>query len=397
MINNKTIYHIITTVGQTFHEVTINYHSDYPNSSIMFKEKEEDTFKSLLPTSSILWSTKDVVNADENDSFSTHERYVCSLELKDLKENTKYEYFIKNEHEESNLYSFTTECKNKAKILAFCDFQHPYQAITHNLIKKLKNIAPDSAYLLCSGDLTGAGAIEDEWTWVIDEDNSFNEYICAFAPGDHEYWGETFKAGVPMMKEANPYNHLFNNPKNGCPTSINSSYYFIRDNTLFITLDMGDSNTNFGERLEEEVKWFKEVIKSLKGTYKHLIVIEHKSLYGSTEIDRGVTKYIKPMWINVFDDAGVDLVISGHDHLYSRTYMLKNNKVSNNGTYYLDLGSSGTKRRALDGSTNDELHEKIIDIKNNEFALGAIISIDDNSLSVEVYNQDGILLDKFSK
>lgn len=401
MINNKTIYHIITTNGENFDSVYINWHSDLDNSFVLLKEISESTFKIIQPTNTIYWDTKNIVNANNEDTFYTNTRYVCYLHLTGLSSNTTYEYKIVNNKEESDIYSFHISNNDTLKFLAFCDFQHPGNKVTHKLINKLSEICPETCFMVCSGDLTDTGANELEWTWLLDNNpNPFKNKIFSSSVGDHEFWGKNTGRGIPMMKSPSPFNNLLHNPQNGPTNYLNSTYYFIKHKTLFIFLNMGDSNTVIGDIFEEQISWFYDTVNKLKGKYDFLIVIEHKSLYGSTLIDPGVAKYIKPRWTQVFDDTNVDLVISGHDHLYSRTKQIYQNKVSNNpnlGCYYLDLGSSGNKIRTIDGSTNDELHECIIDINNLNIALGAIIEIKKDSLIINVYDQYGNIKDHFKK
>ena len=120
----------------------------------------------------------------------------------------------------------------------------------------------------------------------------------------------------------------------------------------------------------------------------------HKSLYGDVKQDSAIKK-IAPVFIKVFDQYKVDLVISGHDHEYSRTKPLKNNEVNDNGTIYLDLGSSGDKRRNTGESIIcSSLYDKYIDIKENNYSLGLIGTIENNVLSLEVRNQHYDIVDQ---
>jgi len=399
MINNKTIYHIVTTSGENYNSVYLNWHSDKNNSYVLLKEADDSNFKKMKPTSAIYWDTKNTFNANSEDSFYINTRYVCYLHLTDLSDNTIYEYKIVNDDEESDTYSFKITSDTSLKFLAFSDLQNPGNLVTHNLMNKLSELCPDANLMVCSGDLTGTAANESEWTWLLDNSiNPFKDKIFSSSVGDHEYWGKDVGRGIPMMNIPDTYNHIFRNPQNGPINYLNSSYYFIKSRVLFIFLNMGDSNTIKGPIFEEQILWFNDTINALKEQYDFLIILAHKSLYGSTLIDPGVAKYIKPVWTKVFDNANVDLVISGHDHLYSRTKQLYQDQVSNNsskGCFYLDLGSSGNKRRNLDGTTDDNLHECIIDINGLNIAVGATCEVENDSLIVKIYDQEGILRDHF--
>ena len=113
----------------------------------------------------------------------------------------------------------------------------------------------------------------------------------------------------------------------------------------------------------------------------------HKSLYGDIKQDSNVRKFA-PTFIEVFDKYKVDLVISGHDHEYSRTKPLINSIVNEYGTVYLDLGSSGDKRRSTgDSIKNSLLYDKYIDIFMNNYSLGVIGIINSNKMSLTIRNQ----------
>ena len=140
-------------------------------------------------------------------------------------------------------------------------------------------------------------------------------------------------------------------------------------------------------------------LDKLKGTYQYLIILEHKSLYGSYINDSRVYTTLRPQWDILFDKYHVDLVISGHDHMYARTYKLYNGiraKDDEDGTYYLDLGSSGNKARIPDDALyNDGLHECVLDLKTSCMACGAIINVSKEKMAVIIYNNEGKAVDNF--
>ena len=400
---SKPVYHIVTTSGEnSSHEITINWHSEKSGSYCLLTLESDTLFNNavkIMPTEENLWSTEDTYNATKSDSFATIKRYVCYLELKDLNPRTKYCYKIVLGDYESEVHRFLTAgLTSEWQFLGFCDFQSHYNTMVHTLVNKLYKDFGRPPLVICSGDLVDTGAFEKEWSHLFDDYNTFNDFIFMSAPGDHEYHGDG-TSPVPMMKNADTFNNFLKNPSNGASLSKNTSYYFYYNNVLFVSLDFLDSNTVSNDKINEEVTWFKETIKSLEGTFQYLIVFEHKSIYGSTSIDSSVSKRIKPQWYPVFDECGVDLVLSGHDHEYSRTYKLYNNKISNDetkGTYYLDLGSSGNKRRDLDGTTSsDGLHEEVLDIKNMNISLGALFDVNENRIVVSCIDQNGDTQDFF--
>ena len=197
-----------------------------------------------------------------------------------------------------------------------------------------------------------------------------------------------------MMQRPYSYNKLFNNPDNGCEGYLNSSYYFKYNTTLFVFLDCGDSNVSSSNDIfTKQANWLDNVLSTEKG-YDFIIVCMHKSLYGDPKQDSTVRKFA-PKFTTIFDKHKVDLVISGHDHEYSRTKAINNGEVVLTGTVYLDLGNSGAKTRATgDEIKTSNLYAKYIDIKEKNYALGIVGKVEDDKLIIEVRTQAYTLVDE---
>ena len=398
--------HLITTnPGENASsEININYHAYKSGSYIEYTLASDTSYanKVVITPTEKLWSIQGQENADPSNTFYTTPRYVCSASLTNLQPATKYMYHVVCEAEVSNNYYFTTAgLTNTWNFLAFADFQYGKNKVTHPLIKRMQEIGKYPPLVVCSGDMTDVSGDEEEWTWFLDNE-VMEDFIYATAPGDHEYWAQHITS-TKLFSTPYTYNAIFNNPKNGAELSKNSNFYFYYNNVLFVMLDMDDSDTVTSDRMKGEISWFKSTLDSLAGTYQYLVVLGHKSIYGSYENDSRVNTTIRPQWFPVFDTYNVDLVISGHDHMYCRTYKLHNGRATSNqgeerliGTYYLDLGSSGDKTRVPDAKlSTDGLHECVLDLKGSNYSCGANIEVDDKKMQVTIYNQYGSVVDSF--
>ena len=399
-------FHLITTNPGEDASTTIgiNYHTDTAGSHIEYTlttDKDFSQATSVTPSEK-LWSIKGETNADTSDTFYTHERYVCSATLTNLTPCTKYKYRLVNGDDISNTYFFTTAGNtNDWSFVALADCQYGKNKVSHNMIRTMQDIANNPALVVCSGDMADYGGREEEVTWFLDNP-VMQDFIYASAPGDHEYWARDV-SGSKLFTTPVVYNHTFNNPKNGSEDMLNSNFYFYYNNVLFVMIDTDDSDTVQSTRMTKEIAWFKKTIKALEGTYQYLVVLGHKSIYSAYSNDSRVFKTIRPQWYPVFDECGVDLVISGHDHMYSRTYKLYDNEVIDNagenrykGTYYLDLGSSGDKTRELEQAIlEDGLHVQGPDIKKLGWTLAAHVEVSDKTMKVTVYNQYKNVVDTF--
>ena len=158
-------------------------------------------------------------------------------------------------------------------------------------------------------------------------------------------------------------------------------------------LDCGDSNvSSTNEMFSKQAKWLDNVLTTEKD-YQFVVVCMHKSLYGDPKQDSAVRKFA-PVFTTVFDKHKVDLVISGHDHEYSRTKGIINGVVTSGGTTYLDLGNSGSKTRATgDAIKTSDLYEKYIDVKETGYYLGIVGTVENGKLYIEVRNQNYTVVD----
>lgn len=400
---DKEIYHIVTTVCEDASSaVTVNYHCRNCDSYVLYTLASDEAFSQAQKAWPVCqrWSSKGIKNTAPSSTFYTQERYVCHATLCGLEADTAYRFKVVSNGEESDVRTFRTAGqKGSWNFVAFTDFQYRENPETLPLIAMMKELTGEPALMLCSGDQIDVAANEYEWTYLLDND-TFKDFVYAASPGDHAYWASDKTNGhYPQYDQAYTFNRLFHFPQNGAPGSRNTSYYFYYNNILFVSLDMNNSDVASGPRFEEEVKWFTQTLDRLAGTYQYLIVYEHKSIFGSEIVDSVVAKRLRPQWYPVFQQYRVDLVLSGHDHIYSRTFALDGDLPTDDpskGTYYLDMGSSGDKRRPLDKSlTESTRHAKVLDLKKSGQSCACNIEVDATCLKVNVYDQSRQIVDQF--
>ncbi len=135
--------------------------------------------------------------------------------------------------------------------------------------------------------------------------------------------------------------------------------------------------------------WFTEVVEANLDV-DFVIVGMHRSFYGSTYASDSVN--VRNLWLKLFDRYGVDLVLSGHDHVYARSYKMYNNQISNDpirGTTYIIGGSGGPK---FYGAQPNPQYAKIVE----QTACANIITIDQSKISINLVNAAGTSLDTYA-
>lgn len=390
------IYHIVTTVCEDSSTgVTVNYHCNRPDSYVLVAQAEDSTFRKAKKIKPVCrkWSTVGIENTSTESTFYTKERYVCYATLSGLKSDTRYIYKIVAGKTKTDARRFKTSGeKGPWNFVAFTDFQHRENPVTLPLIQTMKEIAGDPSLVVCSGDHVDVAGNEYEWTFLLDNE-VFRDFVYAASPGDHAYWAcDRVNGGYPQYDKPYTFVNLFHFPDNGCQTSPGSSYYFYYNNVLFVALDMNNSDIAAGARFDEEAAWFRETMDRLKGTYQYLVVFMHKSVYGSDFVDEAVAQNIRPQWAPIFQQYQVDLVLSGHDHIFSRTNPMEG------GTFYLDMGSSGDKKRRPDSTMleNKTRYAKVIDLIDEGISCACNIEVDARQMRITIYDQHTQVIDRFT-
>ena len=122
------------------------------------------------------------------------------------------------------------------------------------------------------------------------------------------------------------------------------NYYYLYDNVLFVTLNTGaypggNDEENAGNAsvpsatAENEAEGIVENFRTTMsaatgeyaGQYQWLIVTHHKSTQTVAKhaADSDIENYVDAGFEKVMDEFDVDFVLGGHDHVYSRSYVLK--------------------------------------------------------------------------
>lgn len=103
----------------------------------------------------------------------------------------------------------------------------------------------------------------------------------------------------------------------GSNGKVGGDYWFKHDNALFIMLNTQDTNV-------EEHKQFIEQTVAANKDCKWRIVTLHQDIYGSAEhSNEPEITNLRYQLAPIFEENKVDIVLTGHDHAYSRTQILK--------------------------------------------------------------------------
>ena len=144
------------------------------------------------------------------------------------------------------------------------------------------------------------------------------------------------------------YTYHFNtaNASNlGSNGTVGGDYWFKHDNALFIMLNTQDTNV-------EEHKQFIEQTVAANKDCKWRIVTLHQDIYGSAEhSNEPEITNLRYQLAPIFEDNKVDVVLTGHDHAYSRTQILKGGHKT---TEYTDEEFDPMLKKDMDAGENPD-------------------------------------------
>lgn len=320
-----------------------------------------------------------------------------------LKPDTKYYYRIGDA--QRNWWSDvgvidTADNSDEFTFFHFTDSQggieRQYQ-VWADTVKTAYNMYPDSAFIMHTGDQVDKGTNFKQWNWLYNtaSDNVMKSVLMPTA-GNHE------KSDNAILD----YNMLSNLPSQD--TDSGAYYSFDYNNAHFIVLNTNDLNKD-GTLSEKQLNWLKNDVASSNSEWK--IVSIHKAIYSNgSHFDDDDVKGLRSQLTTLMPQLDIDLVLQGHDHVYMRTDVIKDNaivetqkaniyngsvpytaKVQPDGTIYATDGCSGVKYyQVKDASATDSLFPQAEKTYDSATPMFSAIQIKGDKLFYDSYSvKDG--------
>ena len=333
-----------------------------------------------------------VVTAVGTVSPASKGKAVCKVSVTGLTPDTWYRYYVSNDGKNwSGEYNFKTAKTNYFRFAVTGDPQLTRwtQDRASNLFSADKTTAQgwkDTLAKIAAANVAFIAGVGDQVN-AIPKGNEA-EYRKFFAPaelkaipfspaaGNHDrHYLFLYHFNLPNEQKFDPIINAKN--KNNAETrtaETAANYWYLYNNALFVVLNTSaypDSAAAAMPYIERFDKTFNAAINANKGKFTWLFVQHHKSTASVAEhiADRDIQYYVEAGFEKLMDKYTVDFVLSGHDHVYARTFAMRDGKPVNKdrdkiinpgGVIYLTVNtSSGLKY----GNIFDS---KEIYVKNNK-------------------------------
>lgn len=302
---------IALTMGADETQRNITWYEPYGSSSasVQYAVKNGAEF----PTT---YSTATATVASSRDQGYNY----CKATLTNLAPDTEYVYRLVNDTTVSKVYTFSTGSTGDFSFLFLSDPQIGANTTAGSANSTASHIAdanawintlnvasqkfPDAHFLISGGDQVNSGSSEEQYNYFFSPDLS--SLSMAVVMGNHD----------ASSNYNEHYNHANTTNYGKYNGSVGSDYWYVYNDVLFMNLNtMAQSTAEHKAFMEEALRKNPHVLWK--------VVVFHHSIYSiathSVEVDIiNRRNELAP----VFTELDIDVVLMGHDHTYTRTYVM---------------------------------------------------------------------------
>lgn len=254
-------------------------------------------------------------------SLANDGQYSCKAAATGLKHNTTYYYQLSNNGKKGQIYSFTTGGDGEFSFALVGDPQigagntASDTAGWENTLNSAagSELFSDVSFLVSAGDQVNTASDEAQYDGYL-EHNVLFRLPVATAIGNHDSSSNAYSQHFNIANESDQYG----------VTAAGGDYYFVYNNTLFLVLN---SNAQSEEAVNGHRAFIQAAVEATKDkniTWK--VAVFHHTLF--TVASHAHDGYIdnangfKNLIIPVLEEFDIDAVLTGHDHVYCRTYIM---------------------------------------------------------------------------
>lgn len=258
---------------------------------------------------------KDKKDQALKDLYELKDMSNSQVNIKNLKPNTKYMYRVYNGNgKKSQVFEFTTQPKGDFTFVLAGDPQigagkfYADRDKWEKALGTIKKQVPQMSFLYSLGDQINeyTSKSELEYSGYIERENA-KGITFATLIGNHD-------------SQANSYSQHFALPNVQAEgaTEAGSNYYFVYNNTLFIQLNSNNMNT-----AEHKATIEKAIEMTKNQNIKWKVVGFHHAIYSAATHanDDDIIKR-RAEYPALMKQYGIDLIVAGHDHVYTRSRMM---------------------------------------------------------------------------
>ena len=366
---------------------TIMWQSDNSESDAIIEYRQDGT------------DTIQTINATDKaftDDGST--TYIHEATLRGLIPNTKYEYRVGyGTDRRSDWYRLETAGASVYDVLIYPDSQSGDYSQWEEIVKSSALRNPRTALYISMGDLVDNGEHAYQWrTWLNSIRPLSANVPLATTLGNHEMYTLDWK-----MREPYAYLNYFAVPPNGNEIfnrryysyDFGDVHYVVLDTMLYESNHEDNHDTHHPDLYDVQVQWLRQDL--MANTKKWTVVLMHRDpfqyAFDRSDANRAVGFDDEGvLFMPIFDEFNVDLVLSAHLHSYRNRGHVRNFERDASGPLYILTGIAGDARRPKWKQHPLDVYVAPDRDKNNYMTM----TVTPNKLIVKAFLPDGTQLDE---
>jgi hypothetical protein len=311
---------IVLGVGGTESQRVVSWYSSAGAPQVVEVAPTSKLVKGRFPKNAVTFPATVAANS-VNGGYNGH------ATIDSLKKNTAYSYRVGSEGNWSPTYSFRTQdFKGDFDFLFFGD---PQIGSSGNTAKDgagwsdTLNVSlaanPKAELLVSGGDQVESANTETQWNAFLASDK-LRQYPWAATIGNHDVGGKAYEQHfwTPNTDRSAPFYNGDAAARSG------GDYWYMYKGVLFIDLN---SNAYANGADAAHIGYVTDVVNKHGAEAKYTVLVYHHSIYSPADhANDGDNQQRRQDFPTAFSRLGVDLVLQGHDHSYSRSYVIKNGK-----------------------------------------------------------------------
>ncbi|MGW2936767.1 fibronectin type III domain-containing protein [Streptomyces sp. NPDC001156] len=327
--DTATLSGIVLGVGANESQRTVTWYSSADTTQVVQVAPTAQVVNGEFPADAVTFDALGGANIATSGGFNRH------ATITGLKEHTAYSYRVGAEGNWSGAYSFKTQ--NYEGDYDFLFYGDPQigssgdvakdQAGWQDTLDVSLKANPDAELLVSGGDQVETANTETQWNAFLAPDQ-LRQYPWAATIGNHDVGGKAYEQHftTPNTDRSAPYYD------NGNPAGTKSGgdYWYIYKDVLFIDLNSNSYNSANGGGDAAHINYVTDVINKHGNEAKWKVLVYHHAIYSPADHAKDADNKIRRVdFPTTFSKLGVDLVLQGHDHSYSRSYLIKNGEKAN--------------------------------------------------------------------
>ena len=324
--------------------------------------------------------------------------YIHEATLTGLTPNTKYEYRVGYSNDRrSDWYSLETAGASVYDVLIYPDSQSGDYFQWEEIVKDSAHRNPRTALYISMGDLVDNGEQDYQWrTWLNSIRPLSANVPLATTLGNHEMYTLDWK-----MREPYAYLNYFAVPPNGNEIfnrryysyDFGDVHYVVLDTQLYESNHDDNHDTHHPDLYDVQIQWLRQDLAA--NTKKWTIVLMHRDPFQYAFDRPGASRDVGfneegVLFMPIFDEFNVDLVLSAHLHSYRNRGHVRNFDRDASGPLYILTGIAGDARRPKWKEHPLDVYVAPDRDKNNYITM----TVTPNKLIVKAFLPDGTQLDK---